>query len=810
MGFGLDQYQFLSSECVNPNNDPCDCVFPFKYNGDTFNSCTDVDEAALWCAVSVNESQEYTGDYGWCTEEKTVEATKSVCEGKCEKANQRCEEGGGETVCKCLEGYHDGETGAGQQCRCVFDWTGLGIDGGRRGDICQQCTPGYELKTWINKHTKKQKQWCHREVKECESEEQDSRFPNIERIGQGYNILIGNLLELPETDNLGHMGYKGLHKRIFSPYSVSSVEAKARCKINGYIMDTSKDCKASLTTTVFSNSRQVAKKIEDKVKTGETVEELSFSVSEGENAQFSNSVSFGESFTQSSDSTEGSSSNHCVDESLSESIEKGTSIESSTTSEASNSFDASQSESHNEERSKTSTQSTSSAQSASLSAGGGAFGFSFSASGETSSSEEKSKSDTFTSGKTSEYSFSRSSSQSKSATFGNTETNSNSNSKSITTNICKEGSKSITDNTGEEQSKDTANETNKGSSFEKSFEIPGDARSVKHSTAVAKSEEFFQEYSGSISHTEASCKKYTARLNDQTPPAFTNDFKQIIQEMDDKTEQLWETNFKTRKLENGKLISFKNEKNENEFDALFEKFIENYGTHYIREARMGGILRIKSSIKSLKEDEGNTDQIEKCLNKSIKEKRGDASVQDGSSNDNCNNRDIEEKVKSALETTELHVETYGAGANEDIYQWTNLPFVQPTLLPEYKLQPIGKLFTPTYMNRGRITRKDGTMINFKRILSWFMPRYAILTGRCKLMKNHHISEGKSCKPNKDYLVSTRDGNSVTHLAELCRSLPSHLLGLGATDCGYCPDGVDHKKRKCKKDPLKLYQQKFNN
>merc|ERR1712088_1195490 len=134
------------------------------------------------------------------------------------------------------------------------------------------------------------------------------------------------------------------------------------------------------------------------------------------------------------------------------------------------------------------------------------------------------------------------------------------------------------------------------------------------------------------------------------------------------------------------------------------------------------------------------------------------------------------------ETTEVQVDTFGAGANEDIYQWTTNSFLSPTLLPDFKLQPIVKLFQSNFMNRRRVTRSDGTAINHQRILSWLMPRYAILTGRCKLMKNHHVEEGKTCRANKGFLVSSRDGTEVTHLAALCLIMsfclmPQNVLGV---------------------------------
>merc|ERR1712079_403895 len=818
--------------CFAANESPCECVFPFKYNGVTHNTCTYGDETDLWCATGTNANGEYDGgdQYGWCLPEVETETEPEPvdpCAGQCERPNQRCEVESGQAVCRCLEGYLDGQSGDGSQCQCVRDWE-AGAQSQTRGHICNSCPRGFELKTWQQETTNKKKQWCHKEARECspDRDEENEHYPNIERIGRGYNIIIGNLLELPARDTLGHQGFRNLHKNIFNPYSVDIDDSRDQCKVNGYIMDRSKNCAASLKTKIFSNSRQVMETIAEKVQTGRTVEEFTFSVSEGENAQFSNSVSFGSSFTQSSDSTTGSSSNHCVDESTSESTERGRTVEKSKTAEKSSSYEQTQSQSQSTERSNSDTQTSSTSKEQSSSStdevngsaivGGSAFGFTASATAGFSKSNTKSNSRTDTNEKSSTNSLTSGSEKSSGYTRNNANSDSSTNSegftdtaskqKSITTNICNEGSESSSNHNGLENSRDTSNERNTGTTFDKSFEIPGDSRSVSHSKAVTDTEEFFQEFSGSISHTEASCVKYTASLNDNSPPAFSSDFKDIIREMDTLTEELWDSNIETKKLTNGTLISRKNEKNEKKFDALFSKFIENFGTHYIQKAVMGGMQRISNKIKSLKEDTGNKEQVENCLNKAIKEKRGDQSVQDGTSNDNCNNEGIENRVKSALETREEDLQTYGGGAGEDIYQWTTNQFLSPTLLPDFKLQPIVKLFRPEFMNSKRVTRADGTAINHKRILSWLMPRYAILIGRCRLMKNHHVSEGKTCLPNKPYLVSTRDALEATHLADLCQSLPDHILEPGATDCVWCPGGVDHSRRACKPDYLNLYQQ----
>merc|ERR1712226_1576134 len=118
-------------------------------------------------------------------------------------------------------------------------------------------------------------------------------------------------------------------------------------------------------------------------------------------------------------------------------------------------------------------------------------------------------------------------SKSDSSTNSDTVSNPASNQKSISTNICSEGSESSTNTKGQESNRDQSNERNSGTTFDKSFEIPGDSRSVSNSKAVSETDEFFQEFSGSISHTEASCVKSSASLNDNSPPAFSSDFKDI-------------------------------------------------------------------------------------------------------------------------------------------------------------------------------------------------------------------------------------------------------------------------------------------
>merc|ERR1712079_849090 len=55
-------------ECIAADQSSCECVFPFKYNGVTYNTCTRDGEDKEWCATGPNADGEYVGDsrFGWC------------------------------------------------------------------------------------------------------------------------------------------------------------------------------------------------------------------------------------------------------------------------------------------------------------------------------------------------------------------------------------------------------------------------------------------------------------------------------------------------------------------------------------------------------------------------------------------------------------------------------------------------------------------------------------------------------------------------------------------------------------------------
>ena len=630
-----------------------------------------------------------------------------------------------------------------------------------------------------------------------------------------------NLLELPDEDPRGHSGYNGQHQPIFAAYSIRASDARvdARCGVSGYLMDGSRKCSGDTQTTVFSQGEEVRRNVGNKLKTGDFVEKISFTVSETDNAQFSNSISFGESLS----SSQNDDTNHCVDKGFADSLELGTTKESQVSREEADTFEENETKSTNRNRESSVTDSSSSQTEKSssweegsttdvnvgVSAGGGFSAFGCSASLEVSTnvgfgtsstrggstsnlnSKENSKTNSISEGSEKSYGYSRSNTVSGSDSQSRGESQSKSKNSYINTNICKSGSRAASQDNDQRIEGSTGGDRG----VSKSYEIPGDMRSVKHSMAMVESETFFAETSGSITHTEVTCQTYNARIDRDHPPAFSDAFKSQVVRMSRETNRMWSTDISTSRSENGTLESFLNPQNQEEYDKLFSDFIYDFGTHYIESASMGAIMRVKNKLEKLKSSLVRDSQVEKCLVEQMNKVTNNNSTNFQDS-DNCGDENTKKTVEDILETSSSKIVTYGSGSNNNIHLWTGSEFLQPTMLPDYKLQPIVKLFTDKMMTTERISNEDGTQIDYQRILSWFIPRYVTLIGRCKLLTNHRVSEGSKCVPNKPHMVSTRDGLSQTDLGSFCRSLPDHILPTGGVRCLWCKNGVQKNRLSC--------------
>merc|ERR1719342_1160650 len=93
-------------------------------------------------------------------------------------------------------------------------------------------------------------------------------------------------------------------------------------------------------------------------------------------------------------------------------------------------------------------------------------------------------------------------------------------------------------------------------------------------------------------------------------------------------------------------------------------------------------------------DDGNQD-YEDCLEEQINELADLTSKEKNSKK--CKDSSMKQKVISLLEQSSETMNTFGSGSNDDMNEWTRSEFLHPTLLPDFKLQPIVKLFSAPFM-----------------------------------------------------------------------------------------------------------------
>jgi len=225
-----------------------------------------------------------------------------------------------------------------------------------------------------------------------------------------------------------------------------------------------------------------------------------------------------------------------------------------------------------------------------------------------SNSTENSITNSLTRGSQTSYGYSQSNSDSVTNTNSVGSSKTATLTKTFSTNICNTKSSTTDVNTDNQESTDKSEDL----SFQKSYEIPGDMRSIKNSIASVETDNFFAKTSGSISHTEATCETYSAKMDPSRPPAFSNIFKEKVLHMAKKTEELWPTNVKTFKS-NGTILSYLTPENQKIFDKLFSDFIENFGTHFIQSAKIGAVMRIEEEMASRESKKVAEAKYRKCF-----------------------------------------------------------------------------------------------------------------------------------------------------------------------------------------------------
>ena len=154
---------------------------------------------------------------------------------------------------------------------------------------------------------------------------------------------------------------------------------------------------------------------------------------------------------------------------------------------------------------------------------------------------------------------------------------------SCSTNICGEEEKCLTENESTDRNENTDETKQSGEELSISYTVPGKEESVKESKDVVRAFNHIGTKSGALTVSKVQCSKYKTYFNMKEPPAFTDNFKQSVADLETKTLELQPFRFQVYKIGENEFRTYLNETTERQFDYLFTDFISVYGTHFLHE-----------------------------------------------------------------------------------------------------------------------------------------------------------------------------------------------------------------------------------
>ena len=303
----------------------------------------------------------------------------------------------------------------------------------------------------------------------------------------------------------------------------------------------------------------------------------------------------------------------------------------------------------------------------------------------------------------------------------------------------------MTENTESGNQKNMGRENTENEGVTLSYTVPGKEESVKKSKDVVRAMDYIGKRSGALTISKVQCSKYKTYFNLRKPPAFTEEFKQIVIEMESVTLDLEPYRLIVIKEDEDVFKTYLNATTESTFDKMFTDFISIYGTHFLHEVTFGAKLIYKSRITSSSGIENLDENGKECFDQ-IQVNKMSERLGKSVKKSNCGNRTIQREIQRALRFEEQEFYSYGGYITDetDIGFWTKNDFQTPDII-DFKVFPIITLFDGLTMSLERISDRAGYRINVNLILSWLLPRYAILLNRCKSLPNHRLSDnGASC------------------------------------------------------------------
>ena len=254
------------------------------------------------------------------------------------------------------------------------------------------------------------------------------------------------------------------------------------------------------------------------------------------------------------------------------------------------------------------------------------------------------------------------------------------------------------------------------------------------------------------------CTKYELNVIPNDIPAFSNNFKRYIEDFNQVTLKLQPYRLVVTKTGRNSFQTFLNKTTEASFDVMFERLIREFGTHYMDDVTLGKTVIYKDTMKKIEVNNNNKVSHENCLKKIHHQRMMKTSLGSGQQ-DQCQNKDIENKILRAEQTGQANFRSIGgsSGNLDNVHEWTSGEIANPAVI-DFKVTPIINLLDPTKMTADRISDRYGRPIDVRNLMSWFQPRYEILLGKCKILPNHRVSDhGSTCVPCQAGYTATSDG-----------------------------------------------------
>ncbi len=209
-----------------------------------------------------------------------------------------------------------------------------------------------------------------------------------------------------------------------------------------------------------------------------------------------------------------------------------------------------------------------------------------------------------------------------------------------------------------------------------------------------KNERFFSEKTGILVNARAHGIIYTVKVSQTRPPKFHPGFIAMLKE-----------------------LQAANQGDDREKNEKVEKLIENFGTHYLRNADMGARIAITKRYDRNEAMKTTEEEMQECTKSSLNLFFGLVNT----ASSKCT-KEIESKnTRWTREYSRQYITSFGSAPKTDLISWANQKFDAPIPV-RMTLDPIVNLFRGVFMDNLK-DGKQSLKIEYKKILAWLLPKY---------------------------------------------------------------------------------------